>query len=121
METMQTGNKIVDLTFAFALKIISFTEILQENKKFIIANQLLRSGTSVGANTREAQNCESKADFIHKFKIAAKEAEETEYWLLLCQYSKSYPFDSELLENIKEIQRILNSIIHTAKTNRSNS
>ena len=107
------------MTFAFSLKIISFTEKLEEKRKFSIANQLLRSGTSVGANTREAQNCESKADFVHKFKIAAKEAEETEYWLLLCQYSENYPFEPELLDNIKEIQRIINSIINSAKTNKT--
>ena len=119
MEIKLTGNKIIDLTFAFSLKIISFSEKLEEKRKFSIANQLLRSGTSVGANTREAQNCESKADFIHKFKIAAKEAEETEYWLLLCQYSDNYPFEPELLESIKEIQRIINSIINSAKTNKT--
>ena len=93
--------------------------ILEEKRKFTIANQLLRSGTSIGANAREAQNSESKADFIHKFKIAAKEAEETEYWLLLCQYSENYPFEIELLENIKEIQRIINSILNSAKTNKA--
>ncbi|MBP6260436.1 MAG: four helix bundle protein [Paludibacter sp.] len=113
------GNKIVDLTFSFSLKIISFTAKLEEKRKFTIANQLLRSGTSIGANAREAQNSESKADFIHKFKIAAKEAEETEYWLLLCQYSENYPFEIELLENIKEIQRIINSILNSAKTNKA--
>ena len=119
MEIKLTGNKIVDLTFTFSLKIISFTEKLEERRKFTIANQLLRSGTSIGANAREAQNSESKADFIHKFKIAAKEAEETEYWLLLCLYSENYPFEIELLENIKEIQRIINSILNSAKTNKA--
>ena len=119
MEIKLPGNKIVDLTFSFTLKIISFTEKLEERRKFTIANQLLRSGTSIGANAREAQNSESKADFIHKFKIAAKEAEETEYWLLLCQYSENYPFEIELLENIKEIQRIINSILNSAKTNKA--
>jgi four helix bundle protein len=117
IEIKLTGNKIVDLTFAFSLKIITFTELLEEKRKFAIANQLLRSGTSIGANIREAQNCESKADFIHKFKIAAKEAEETEYWLLLCQHSENYPFDSQLLEGIKDIQRIINSIINSSKAN----
>lgn len=120
MEIKLTGNKIVDLTFSFSLKIISFTEKLEEKRKFTIANQLLRSGTSIGANAKEAQNCESKADFIYKLKIAAKEAEETEYWLLLCQYSENYPFEIELLEDIKEIQRIINSILNSAKTNETN-
>ena len=76
----------------------------------------MKSGTSIGANIREAQYCESKADFIHKFKMAAKEAEEIEYWLLLCKYSNSYPFEENLLEEVKEIQRIINSIINTSKT-----
>ena len=112
---METGNRIVDLTFSFALEIIEFSELLEENKKYVIARQVLKSGTSIGANTREAQNCESKADFIHKFKIAAKEADETEYWLLLCKYAKSYPFEDNLLDKLKEIQKIINKIIYTSK------
>ena len=116
MEIPLTGNRIVDLTFRFSLKIIIFTERLEEKRKFTIANQLLKSGTSIGANVREAQNCESKADFIHKFKIAAKEAEETEYWLLLCKYSDNYPFGDILLDEIKEIQKIINSIIKSSKS-----
>lgn len=115
MEKHFTGNPIVDLTFSFALKIIEYTELLEEKRKFVVSNQLLKSGTSIGANAREVQNCESKADFIHKFKIAAKEADETEYWLLLCKFSKDYPFNEQLLEEIKEIQRIINSVINTSK------
>lgn len=66
METQadKPDNLIVQLTFQFALKIISFTEILEERKRFKMANQLFRSGTSIGANVREVQGCESKADFI---------------------------------------------------------
>jgi len=74
-------NLILKLSFDFALLIITFFERLDSEKKYVIARQLLKSGTSVGANALEAQNGESKADFIHKFKIAAKEAEETRYWL----------------------------------------
>lgn len=81
---MQKDNLIVTLTFQFALDIIVFTEQLEKNKKYNLANQLFRSGTSIGANVREAQGCESKADFIHKMKVAYKEAEETSYWLELC-------------------------------------
>jgi len=77
----EKDNLIIKLTFQFALEIIEYCEVLQEDKRFIIANQLLKSGTSIGANIREAQNAESKADFIHKFKISAKEIEETIYWL----------------------------------------
>lgn len=113
---LETGNRIVDLTFGFSLKTIEYVELLEEKRKFVIANQLLKSGTSIGANIREAQYCESKADFIHKFKMAAKESEEIEYWLLLCKYSNSYPFEENLLEEVKEIQRIINCIINTSKT-----
>ena len=61
-------NIILDKSIAFALDIIKYVEVLEANRKFVIANQLLKSGTSIGANIHEAQNAESKADFIHKFK-----------------------------------------------------
>lgn len=110
-----TGNRIVDLSFDFALQIISFSEQLEQRRKFAIANQILRSGTSIGANISEAQNSESKLDFIHKLKIAAKEADETEYWLSLCKFADNYPFQEDLLDQVHEIQRLLTSIIITSK------
>ena len=109
------NNVLLIKTFEFALKIITYTEILQENKKFVVANQLLKSGTSVGANCKEAQNAESKADFIHKLKIAIKEADEAEYWLFLCDAHSQYPKCDELLKDLEEIVRILNKIISTTK------
>lgn len=108
-------NVIVNLTLEFALEIIEYSELLEEKRKFVIARQLLKAGTSIGANTREAQNAESKADFIHKMKIAAKEADETEYWLLLCSLSKTYPKNPVLLEKLIEIIKILSKIISTSK------
>jgi four helix bundle protein len=108
-------NVIVTLTFKFALEIIKYCDGLQENKKFVIANQLLKSGTSVGANIREAQNAESKADFIHKFKISAKEIEETIYWLELCKFSDNYPNSDQLIEQVNNISRIVNKTIITSK------
>jgi len=69
----------------------NYCELLDGQKKYIISRQLLKSGTSIGANAMEAQNAESKADFIHKMKIAAKEGEESQYWLWLCEYANSYP------------------------------
>jgi len=84
-------------------------------KKYIIARQLLKSGTSIGANVREAQNAESKADFIHKLKISAKEADETEYWLTLCKLSKNYPFKEELLMDLNSIIKVLSKIISSSK------
>ena len=110
-------NPILNLSFEFALKIIEFTETLSNAGKYIIAKQLLKSGTSIGANIREAQNSESKADFIHKMKIAAKEAYETEYWLLLCKESSHYPTNDVLLQDVLIIIKILNKIISTAKKN----
>lgn len=109
-------NIIVNKTFLFALEIVKFCELLEENKKFVVARQLLKSGTSIGSNVREAQNAESKADFIHKMKIAAKEADETEYWLLICKHSPTYPFEEQLQFDLTEIVKILSKIIDSSKT-----
>ncbi|AQX04843.1 four helix bundle protein [Elizabethkingia meningoseptica] len=110
-------NIIVDKTFNFALDIIAFSEEIFRVNKYSLANQVFKSGTSIGANVKEAQNAESKADFIHKIKIAAKEADETEYWLLLCLKS---PYlnspDEKLLLDLKEILLILSKIISTSKS-----
>jgi len=113
---MKTRNEVLELSFDLAVKIIEFSEELENQKKFVIARQLLRSGTSIGANIREAQSAESKADFIHKLKIAHKEAIETEYWLALVKVSKSYPSPStEILELLTSVQKLLNTIISTSK------
>lgn len=115
---MQTNkeNLIVELTFKFELDIVSFSEILEKLKRFHLSNQLFKSGTSIGANVREAQNAESKNDFIHKIKIAAKEADETEYWLLLCDQSENYPDCPHLLHDVQSIQRVLSKIISSSKS-----
>jgi four helix bundle protein len=73
----QNENIILKKTIGFSLALIEYAELLEQQKKYVIARQILRSGTSIGANVHEAQNAESKADFIHKFKVAAKEVEET--------------------------------------------
>jgi four helix bundle protein len=109
-------NIIVEKSFQFALKVVLYCELLEDNKKFVISRQLLRSGISIGANVREAQNAESKADFIHKIKLAIKEADETEYWLLLCKNSSSYPFEDQLLIDIQELIKILSKILSTSKS-----
>jgi four helix bundle protein len=108
-------NVIVDKSFQFALEVVLYCEVLEENRKFVISRQLLRSGTSIGANVREAQNAESKADFIHKLKLAAKEADETEYWLLICKHTPTYPFDEKLLIHVHELMKILSKIISSSK------
>jgi four helix bundle protein len=108
-------NLIVQLSFEFAKDIIAYTQQLESLKRFNLANQLFRSGTSIGANVREAQNAESKADFIHKFKIAAKETDETEYWLLLCNAADGYPECIGLLEKVQSIQKIISKIVASSK------
>ena len=81
-------NKLVDLSLDFAVSIIELVRSLKARNESIISNQIGRSGTSIGANIREAQYAQSKADFISKFQIALKEANETGYWLELLLKTK---------------------------------
>lgn len=108
-------NIIVKKSLQFVVEVIAFAEELESHKKFVVARQMLRSGTSIGANVREAQNAESKVDFIHKMKIAAKEADETAYWLELCKLSPTYPYNESLYEKLLEINKILSKIISSSK------
>ena len=108
-------NPVIKLSFEFSLDIIKFCEVLEQHRKFVIARQLLKSGTAIGANVIEAQNSESKADFIHKFKIAAKEGEEAEYFLLLCKHSKDYPDCKNLPDKIESLNKMMGKIISTMK------
>ena len=114
---VKKDNLIVDLTFNFSLEIVKYTETLEGLKKYNLSNQLFRSGTSIGANVHESQNAESKADFIHKLKISAKEAEETKYRLMICQNSSNYPDCKHLLEQIESINKVLGRIISSSKNN----
>ncbi|THU33429.1 four helix bundle protein [Niastella caeni] len=108
-------NPILKLSFDFSLLVIDYCENLHAVRKFIIANQLLKSATSIGANAMEAQSAESKDDFIHKMKVSAKEAEETQYWLMLCEYSPNYPECKTLIMKLEEIHKILGKILSTSK------
>ncbi len=102
----------------FAIKIINCYKFLIENKKeFVMSKQLLRCGTSIGANTRESKNAQSRGDFLSKLSIALKEADETAYWLDLLQatdYIDKNLFDS-LNDDCTEIIKILTAIIKTLK------
>ena len=110
-------NIIVDKTFNFALDIVEFTEQLYEKNRFALANQIFKSGTSIGANVHEAQNAESKNDFIHKMKISAKETDETGFWFKLCEKSPYLPTpDEKMKTELQKIHLILNKIISTSKT-----
>lgn len=110
-------NIIIVKSYSFALEIVRLYEILVERREFVLSKQLLRSGTSVGANIHEAIASESKKEFIHKLSIAAKEARETSYWLNLLkdgQFITVDEFDT-LDKSCNEIVRILSSIILTTK------
>jgi four helix bundle protein len=106
-------NAIVSMTFQFALGIWDLAEELQEKKKFAVSNQLFRRGTAIGALVREAQNGESLKDFIHKMKIALKEADATEYWLLLC-IERNIQNARTCLDRLIPMVRVLNKIISTS-------
>ena len=102
---------------SFALEIIRIcNEIKRSQKESILTNQLVRSGTSVGANIREAFYAHSKADFIAKLQIALKECSESEYWIELLIESGYYQ-NKETLQNCVELKRILIASINTAKSN----
>ena len=112
-----SDNAIVKMTFEFALEVIEFTDKLIEQRRFAIADQLIRSGCGIGASVREGQGAESKADFVHKMKIALKEAEESEYWLELCEFAKTLPKPGKLLIEIESVIKVLNKIVATSKRN----
>lgn len=111
------SNIIVEKTFNFALQIVDFTEQLFDKKRYALANQIFKSGTSIGANVHEAQNAESKNDFIHKMKISAKETDETGFWFKLCEKSPHLPTPNENMQaELAEIHLILSKIISTSKS-----
>ncbi|MEE3333884.1 MAG: four helix bundle protein [Ruminococcus sp.] len=113
----QKNNVIVDKSKTFALRIIKLYKYLVNNKEYVLSKQILRSGTSIGANVKEAIHGQSKADFYSKMNIALKECSETEYWLELLYESEF--IDKRSFDNIysdcKEILRILISITKTQK------
>jgi four helix bundle protein len=112
-------NIILEKTFKFSLDIINVYQQLTKEHEYIISKQLLKSGTSVGANVNESTAAQTKADFITKMAIASKEARETKYWLRLLKESKLVHVDlSSLLKEIDEIISILTVIVKTAQKNR---
>ena len=108
---------IVKKSLEFSVEIINYCDLLNSKRKFLLSNQLLKSGTSIGANVFEAQHSESRLDFIHKMKIALKEANETFYWLTLCQKIEELSVQQEILNGLNEIMAILSRIIITSRKN----
>lgn len=112
-------NPILKKSFDFALLIIEINKFLTTHEnEYVLSKQLLRSGTSIGANAEEAQEAESNADFIHKFSISNKECSETLYWLRLLMvsgYLNDFKKSDEALSRCRELKRMLVSIIKGAK------
>ena len=114
-------NIVMNKSYAFALRIIKLYKHLIANKKeYVLSKQVLRSGTSIGALVKEAEHAQSKADFINKMNVALKEANETEYWLMLMKDSdyldeKSF---SSIHADISELIKLLASIVKTSKQNK---
>lgn len=114
------GNLIQDKSYAFALEIISICRSIQNtHKEFVISKQLLRSGTSVGANIEEGLNAPTKKDFVHKLSISLKEARESHYWLRLLKDSNIENGENinDLLDKLNEIIALLTAIIKTTRKN----
>ena len=109
-----------DKSFAFAIRVVRLYKILcEERKEYVLSKQVLRSGTAIGALVRESEHAQSAADFIHKLSIALKEANETEYWLMLlheADYLTEVEYDS-IIKDCKEVWRLLISIIKKTKEN----
>ena len=112
------NSNVEHKSFLFSVRIVKLARYLQEEKKeYILSKQLIRSGTSIGANIVEAQQAQSRADFISKLSIALKEASETNYWLRLLnatEYLSESEFSS-IIVDCKELEKILTSIIKTTR------
>lgn len=110
-------NIIVKKSYIFALAIVQLYKVLVEKKEYVLSKQLVRSGTSIGANVHEAVSGESKKDFVHKLGVATKEARETLYWLSHLKDSGfiSLVYFTNLTDSCNQLIKILNSIVITTK------
>lgn len=117
---MKSNNIILDKTYSFALKIIEVYKVLRyTHKEYELSKQLLRSGTSIGANAEEASSGQSRKDFIAKFSISLKEAKETRYWIRLLNDSQYLEdkYATDILSDCDEIIKILTSILKSTRQN----
>jgi len=115
---MKTENLIADLSFDFALDIVRLYKQLVEQREFVLSKQLLKSGTSIGANVEEATAAQTKKDFIAKMSISSKEARETKYWIRLLATSKLVDLDYDpYIKTINHIINIITKIIISSQRN----
>ena len=117
---MKNENITANKSYAFALRIIkAYKFLLEDKKEYVLSKQLLRSGTAIGALIKEAEHAQSKADFLNKMNVALKEANETEYWLMLLKdsdYISEKEYNS-IITDSKELIRLLISIVKSTKAN----
>jgi four helix bundle protein len=121
-EALVVGENVVrEKSFAFALRVVRLCQRLSgERREFVLSKQLLRSGTAIGALVREAEQAESRADFVHKMAVALKEASETQYWIELLHHSGylDTPGFTSVYAELTELLKLLTAIIKTAKSRR---
>ena len=120
---LKKENEILDLTFRFATRNVRLSRYLQQHhKEYVLSKQILRSGTSIGANVNEAQAAQSRKDFLHKMAVASKEARETLYWLRLLMETEyldaSHVSVQSLNDELHSINKILVSIVKTTSKTR---
>ena len=111
------NNTVEEKSFLFAIRIVNLSKYLVDKNEYVLSKQVLRSGTSIGANIAEAQQAQSRADFISKLSIALKEASETNYWLRLLAATNylSQKGANSMLADCKELEKLLTAILNSAK------
>ena len=118
---MERQNPIVEKSFQFSVRIVNlYKHLVKEHKEYVLSKQLLRSGTSIGANVNEAQAAQSKADFIAKMSIASKEARKTQYWIKLLIKTNYLNIDEAFVKSLNEqsseLSKLLTSIVKTSQS-----
>ena len=113
-----SDNPIVDLSFNFGVRIVKFYKYLNDKQVYVLSKQLLRCGTSIGANVHESIHAQSRADFISKMNIALKEADETDYWLRLLKEAEIIE-EKEFISLQKDFKQIIGTLVKIIKNTKS--
>ena len=113
-----SDNPIVDLSFNFGVRIVKFYKYLNDKQVYVLSKQLLRCGTSIGANVHESIHAQSRADFISKMNIALKEADETDYWLRLLKEAEIIE-EKEFTSLQKDVKQIIGTLVKIIKNTKS--
>ena len=113
-----SDNPIVDLSFNFGVRIVKFYKYLNDKQVYVLSKQLLRCGTSIGANVHESIHAQSRADFISKMNIALKEADETDYWLRLLKEAEIIE-EKEFISLQKDVKQIIGTLVKIIKNTKT--